>query len=351
VTATRAIDAQRPAVHPAVAGPLALLGAAGVRWCLLRGEHAAGRLGGDVDLLVHPRDLGKARRLLTGEAGFAELGAWGRRPHRFFVAYVEPEAAWAKLDVVTAVHFGPHQELRTRAAESVLAGVTRDGAVARPAPADAFWLALLHALLDRSTLRPERAREVTLLAAGATGTAGPLAAVAEAACPPGWSAARIVDAAASARIGDLLALAPELRERWPGTPRTVRAARMALRIALRRLDRWRPRHPGPTVALVGGAAGARADLAAAMAGTWPERSATVGGRGRVAWAAARARGRLVVLETPAGSAVARADVRVRLSPGCDLVELRRAALGDAWRLRLAQHSGRMTSKSRSRSTG
>jgi hypothetical protein len=352
VTAVDAIGADRAAVavHPVVAAPLRAFCEAGVRWCLLRGASEAVRLGGDVDLLVDPRDLAVVRRLLCSDNGFAELRAWGRGPHRFFVAYVETEGAWAKLDVVTALRFGRWQQLPTGAAGAVLAAARDDGVVALPAPADAFWLALLHALLDRDRVRPERARELTRLARAAPGAGGPLAAVADAASPPGWSAARIVDAAARARLPELLALAPALRARWPGAPRAVRAARAGLRIALRRLDRARPRRPGPTVALVGGPPRARADLAAALTAAWPERSVALDGAMGPAWAAARARGRLVVLQAPGGGAAAsRADVRVCLGPGHDLLGARRSALGAAWRV--AQQRGRMTWNSRSRSTG
>jgi hypothetical protein len=337
-------------VHPAIAAPLRALGDAGVRWCLLRGAAELARLDGDVDLLVHPADLQAVRRVLVGDCGFVELRAWGRSPHRFFVAFVESEVAWVKLDVVTALHFGPRQQLRTHAAEALLSGAASDGVVALPAPGDAFWPVLLHAVLDHDTLRPERALEVACLAADAGDADGPLAALVDAACPAGWSAARVIDAAAGARFDELLALAPALGARWPGPPRPVRSARAALRSVLRRLDRARPRRPGPTVALVGGAPRARAELAAAMARVWPEPATTVADGAGYAWA--RARGRLVVVEAPGGGRPAtRADVRVRLSPGCDLVALRRTALAAAWRRRAGQQSGRMTSKSRARSTG
>jgi hypothetical protein len=355
VSAPAVIDtsAAAPAdVHPAIAAPLAALDDAGVRWCLLRGTGDLTRLSGDVDLLVHPDDLGVARRVLTGDGDFVELRAWGRRPHRFFVAHVAREAAWVKLDIVTALHFGPRQQLRTRAAEAVLESARRDGALVLPAPADAFWVALLHAVLDRGVLRPERAREVQELAGDARGADGPLAAIVDGICPDGWSAARVIGAAAEGRLGDVLALRAALSAGWPGPPRRIRDARRALRIALRRLDRARPRRPGPTVAIIGGGPRARSELAAAMAQAWPERATRVTGGTGLAWAAARARGRLVVLDAPdGGRAASRADVRVRLTAGCDLLELRRSALGAAWQRRVAQQSGRMTSKSRSRSKG
>jgi hypothetical protein len=222
-------------VHPAIATPLAAFDEAGVRWCLLRGADALADLEHDVDLLVHPEDLAVVRRVLPRAGGFAEVRAWGRGPHRFFVA------GRAKLDVVDEVAFGRHQELPTRAGEAVLARRVRDGGLARPAQDDAFWLLLLHVLLDRSHLRPRRAGELRSLAPAARAGGAPLAALVDAAAPPGWTARRIADAAEQGRFEELLALAPRLRAGWPDAPRVATAARAGLRGALRRADRRRPR--------------------------------------------------------------------------------------------------------------
>jgi hypothetical protein len=203
--------------------------AGGVRWCLLRSAREPGE---DVDLLVHPADLGALRALLR-EGGFTELRAWGRWPHRFFVV------GGLKFDVVTELAFGPDAALRTHAAEAVLE--RRVGL--RPAPADAFWALLLHVLLDRGVVRQARADELTSLAPAARDEASPLRPFVEAACPPGWSAARIAAAAAAGRFEELLGLAPELRARWPG-PRTVTgAARAWLRGGLRLASRRLPPRP------------------------------------------------------------------------------------------------------------
>src|SRR3954469_2400058 len=151
-------------LHPAVEATLTELGTSAVRWCLLRHGPDPRRLDGDVDLLVHPRDLRVARELLTRRSGFAGVRAWGGWPHRFFVADVPGERNPLKLDVVSELAFGPLGELPTRAAIPVLPRRVRDGAVAWPAPADAFWALLMHVLLDGSNVSPVRARELAALA-------------------------------------------------------------------------------------------------------------------------------------------------------------------------------------------
>jgi hypothetical protein len=228
-------------IHPAIAGPIASLERAGVRWCVLRGEAELHRLAGDVDLLVHPRDLALARICLVETGTFTEIRAWGRHPHHFLSAYIPSERAWLKLDVVTELAFGPHQELRTPTAEAVLARRVRDGVMARLARVDAFWALLLHALLDRGELRPGQRHDLRTLAIQIDRAEGPLAAVVAAACPPGWDTGRIAGAAASGSFGELLSLAPALRAGWPCGTRVGRASRGWVRRALRAADRRLPR--------------------------------------------------------------------------------------------------------------
>jgi hypothetical protein len=225
-------------VHPAVARCLERLDGSGARWCLLRGGRDLDSLAGDVDLLVDRRDLRPVRELLA-RAGFAELRAWGHRPHRFFVANVPGEAGRLKLDVVTELAFGPHAELRTAAAGAVLARRVRRGRLVHPSAADAFWALLLHLLLDGGRARAGRATELALLA-GSGRLDSPLRTLVDRACPPGWDAERVVSAAADGRLAELSELAPELRARWPGSPRLLTAVRARLRGGLRRAGRRLP---------------------------------------------------------------------------------------------------------------
>ncbi|MGZ4269343.1 MAG: hypothetical protein ACXVSX_09050 [Solirubrobacteraceae bacterium] len=340
------------AAHPVLAATLAAWDGAGVRWCLLRGSAELSNPVGDVDLLVDARDLDVVRGLLTGRGAFMEKTAWGRRPHRFFLTYVEDEDRWLKLDVVTELCFGLRHELRTHAASAVLGRSVRDGAVVHPAPPDAFWTLLLHALLDRRSPNVARAGDVPRHAPDARAGDSPLAALVDAACPSGWDAMRIVDAAATGRFDELRDIAPALRAGWPGAGLGAGAMRRTVRGALRRADRRRPLQRGVALAVIGGSPHERAELANALAGAWPERAATLDGHRRIAVAARRARGGRVVRDVPeGGAAAARADVRVRLVPGRDADELRRMAQRAAWRRRLGQGSERMASKSSARSTG
>jgi hypothetical protein len=212
----------------AVAKALPALDAAGVRWCLLRGADQLHRPDGHVEVLVDRRALTGLPELLAG-AGFSPARAWGRGPHRFFL-----DRAGLKLDVVSELAFGRHQELPTRSAEAVLTRRVRAHALWLPAPADAFWALLLHVLLDRGWVRPRRARELVALAPRARGTESPLADVVAAACPAGWDPSRVLDTAAAGRFDELLALVPALRSRWPGSGRVAIAARVAMRAAARR---------------------------------------------------------------------------------------------------------------------
>ncbi len=351
----------RPATDrptPDAAAPLALattleaFDAAGVRWCLLRGGTELRWPEGDVDLLVDRRDAERVRRLLTRGGAYMEQTAWGRRPHRFFLTYLEDEDRWFKLDVVTELCFGARHELRTHAAGAVLLRSVRDGTVLRPAPPDAFWALLLHVLLDGSSLDAARADELTGNAADARTRPGPLAAVVDAACPRGWDPARVVDAVVAGRFDELRALAPALRAGWPGAGLGAGAMRRTVRGALRRVDRRRPGQPGVALAVIGGSPRERAGLANALAGSWPERTAMMDGHRRIAVAARRARGGLVVLDVPeGGAAAARADVRVRLDPSRDADDVRRMAVSAAWRRRVDQSTERIAAKSSPRSTG
>lgn len=228
--------------HPALRLTLDRLGASSVRWCLLRGESELHRADRDVDLLVHPIDL-RAARAVLGSTGFGELRAWGRWPHHFFVAASAGEPARLKLDVVTQLAFGPQATLRTDAAAAVLARRVPAAPAPRPAPADAFWALLLHALLDRGAVRPSHARELEALAPRARDERCPLWPFVEAASPPGWNAALLVDAVEGGCVEKLLGIAPELRARWPGTPPVAGVARAWLRGGLRFASRRLPPRP------------------------------------------------------------------------------------------------------------
>jgi hypothetical protein len=137
-----------PAIHPSVSRALEALECANVHWCLLRGESDLALPEGDVDLLVARSDMPRLRHALALR-GYVPLRAWGRGPHRFFVACDEASARRVKLDVVTQLAYGRYQELRTPAAAGCLARRRYVGALALLSPDDGFWALLLHCMLDR----------------------------------------------------------------------------------------------------------------------------------------------------------------------------------------------------------
>jgi hypothetical protein len=347
------------AVHRRLATLLAAVDGGGVRWCLLRGATELDRPGGEVDLLVHPADRARLRRAFAATGATARLAAPGRGTHAFHLAYDAAQDAWLKLDVVTELEFGAHQELKTRTAAAVLQRRRRRGAVVLPAPADAFWALLLHELLDKRALRPDRAAELAALAPAARRDDSPLAAVVEAACPAGWSTGRIVEIAAAGGAAELAPLHELLPRRWPGAGPAARCVRVARSRALRRLHRALPATglAGASVALAGSDRAARDAAAAALARSWPVATRAVphgGARGALACAAQRRLGRLAILDAASGR-TPRADAVLALGAAGDADAARRRAVDEAFRRAAvrggAQSTELMARNSSSRSTG
>jgi hypothetical protein len=326
-------------VHPAIASALGALDEAGVRWCVLRGERELATLDGDVDLLVDARDRDRLRDALVTRHRFVPLPSAGRGPHRFYGAYDADSDGWLKLDVVTELHFGRYQELPTSAAGALLERRRRFGTLAVPDPCDAFWAQLLHTLLDRARVRPERAREVGAMARGAWGRSSPLSELADAACPPGWDAARMLEAAAAGHWDELARVAAAMRGRWPGSSPLAQRVRKDASRVLRRVGGVPvgEHRRGPGLVLGGADAELRRRLADELQRSWPSPARVLradrsdarlsarerrlrAARRRVQWHAARARGELVILDGPdvlgpgRSGGRAGADVVVALCP-------------------------------------
>jgi len=148
-------------VHPGLAPAVTVLDAAGVSWAILRGSLDGSE--SEVDLLVGAAAAGKLRALLA-PAGFYRLPAIGHGGHRFFRAYDEGTDRWFTLDVVVDLAFGPGRSLLLPVApEAVLTGSVRDERGSRLAPDDAFWLLLLHDLLDRAGIPDHHADQLARL--------------------------------------------------------------------------------------------------------------------------------------------------------------------------------------------
>ncbi|HEX2281080.1 MAG TPA: hypothetical protein VHG52_04885 [Thermomicrobiales bacterium] len=181
-----------PSVHPVLSRAFAALDEEHVRWCLLRGERELNGLGGDIDLLVHDEDRLRSERILV-QLGFVPMPAWGRATHHFFLAYDAGDDLWFKLDAVSALAFGPHATIETRAAGGVLARRIAADGLWLPAPTDQYWALLLHCILDRSAFPPHHAAALSDLVVRADED-GPLAAWFDRHSPPGWNAKRAITA-------------------------------------------------------------------------------------------------------------------------------------------------------------
>lgn len=146
--------------QPPLVGPdwlAEIMDESGAAWCLLRHAPDAPAGGQDIDLLVapagHPAVAAALRR-----RGFVAQVTPGRGKERFFVRYDAADDAWPKIDIVTRLAYGPHKEIVTDLAPGVLRRRRCwPGAQPTPVAEDAFWLLLLHCLLDKQAV-PERHR-------------------------------------------------------------------------------------------------------------------------------------------------------------------------------------------------
>ncbi|PYV30539.1 MAG: hypothetical protein DMG09_27350 [Acidobacteria bacterium] len=199
-------------LHPVLEAVFLAFEEAGVRWCLLRTPADFGTpSGGDVDLLVDPAHIESVRRVMEA-CGFAPLPTRNHGVHTCFLSYHRPTDCWIWLDLVTELSFGPHSALRTRAERGCLARRQRDGAVVL-ALDDAFWVLLLHCLLDKGAIAPRHRKRLEELVA-AVRADSPLARVVEAVCPAGWTPARMTESVSRGDWITLEQLAPPLTTAW-----------------------------------------------------------------------------------------------------------------------------------------
>ncbi len=236
-------------LHPLLAETFRAFDAAGVRWCLLRDEDDLEAPEGDVDLLVAPSDLPAALEVALGR-GFVPLSTWGRGTHRFLEGYHPPSDGWVRLDIVTDLRFGADLALSLPGAEGCLARrVERDG-VWTLAPDDAFWLLLLHVLLDGGHAGDRRRARLEELA-GAEVATGAVARTIANACPSVDLGALVADVR-SGRWDALRGYARILRADIARSSPARSAWRSAANPALRKATRLLLLHErGMTVALVG----------------------------------------------------------------------------------------------------
>lgn len=196
-------------LHPLLSSTFAALDEHEIRWCLLRGEDDLEAAGEDVDVLVAAPDFDRASGVLA-RLGFARLPAWGHGSHAFFLAYHAKSDRWIWLDVVTDVRFGRYQSVRVGAETELLAGRERRDGLTVVAPKDAFWMLLLHCLLDKDGVPGKHRARLEELADEARDE-GPLPRVLAAAGPSGWSASGVREAVEAADWAGLDALGRRLR--------------------------------------------------------------------------------------------------------------------------------------------
>jgi thymidylate kinase len=261
------------AVHPLLAEVFAALDAAEIRWCLLRGEAGLASPSGDIDLMVDPSQIRAMEGLLAPLAVVA-VPRWGAGVHRFILGYHAPTDQWIHLDVEPELAYGPHASflinwmlptLRTRVAAGCLARRRKEGGLWVLDPDDAFWALLLHCIVDKGSVAERHRARLTELAASAS-PSGEFGELVGRHCPPGWDAARIVEAAAAGRWDDLVAVGAELPRRATAARPVATRAEGLLRGAGRlAATAWRMRHgSGFSVAVLGPDGAGKSTLSAGI---------------------------------------------------------------------------------------
>lgn len=239
---------------------------------MLRGELDLDKPRGDTDLLVFETDLPAARVALVAE-GWVEERSWGLKPHHSFLGFDVQTCTWLKLDLITEPAFGRYSELRLPGVGGILARRRRAGAIWLPAASDAFWLLLLHALLDKEGVaekyRP-RLGDLAPAALDATPGEGDPAAFIDELRAEGWTSATIATAASRGEWTSLYQAGAAIRSAWADLGGIRGRATIAWRALARRAG-WRigliPR--GLTVAILGPDGAGKSTLIAALDGAFP----------------------------------------------------------------------------------
>jgi thymidylate kinase len=238
----------------------------GIRWCLLRNGDL-GPPGGEVDVLVARSDLERARDALA-LLGFARLPVWGHGSHAFFLGYHVDTDLWVCLDIVTDVRFGTYQGLRVPIEAELLARLERRDGVPVLAPDDAFWMLLLHSLLDKETV-PVRHRARLQQLAPSAGDESMLARLLDPAAPFGWTLERVAESINSGDWAAIDSLGRQLRGRLLGRQRPSAFLRGLGNRSLRVLRGTMLRPPGLIVALLAPDGAGKSTLAAGLRHSFP----------------------------------------------------------------------------------
>jgi thymidylate kinase len=228
-----------------------------------------------VDVLVAPTDAGTLRQVAEG-LGFVALPGWSEPPNLVLVSYDRPTNRWLLLDVVTDVSFrSPPSWALAGAAREVLARRQIRGATVVPADDDAFWLLLLHCLLDRRTVAAHYRAPLSELAPAAAHSK--LARLALDAAGPSWTATGFIDLVLGGEWQALeelsRPLADALNRRRPRSERARAAAASIFATARKPLLLQRRR--GINVALIGPDGAGKSTMAAELQHSYPFESRVV----------------------------------------------------------------------------
>ena len=236
----------RPPANDPFAAATTSLDAAHIRWVRLR-PRGDGR---EDDLLVEDGAWPAIGRALAS-AGYVAVRRLGRGSHRAFHAFDAATGAWPKLDLVTRIDLGRHQEHPTALAGRMLRArrPSPDGRGWSLAPDDGFWALLLHDLFDRDEPAIRHADELAALAAEIDPDA-PVDDDVRRLLPPGTAPAEVIRRAIASDGDHLEALGARMR-RAARSPVTV--ARSVRSKVVRRIDRLDLPfvRPGLGVALLG----------------------------------------------------------------------------------------------------
>jgi thymidylate kinase len=272
---TRIAHATATPAHPVLRRLFTALEQRGVPWTLLRVPSNLAAPTGDVDLLVARSDGNAVREVAVG-LGFVALPGWGSPPDLILVCYDRPSDRWLVLEVATTVSFSAPRswEIPDLAGQVLRRRRLRDG-IAVPADEDAFWLLLLHCLLDKGGVAPHHRARLQHLAA-----TGSRSAIGRAVCRAAGGGLTQGDFMGAVRSGGWDRL-EELGQRLAAELKRRRPVRERLRVLAKdvaatvRKPFLLPRRRGVNLALLGPNGVGKSTAAAGLQRTFPFESRVV----------------------------------------------------------------------------
>lgn len=256
-------------MHPRLRELFAAWQRRSLSWTLLRVPSTPAAPSGDVDVLVAPGDLSSLQDT-AAELGFLALPGWESAPKVLLVGHDARSGRWLLLDICTDISFhSPRSWRLDGVAEEVLARRCATAETVLPADGDAFWLLLLHCVLDKHSIPGHyRVRLNSLAPAGGESNIGmAICALAGGRVTPD----ALLASARSQQWGELLALGQDLAAELKSR-RTVHdgaaAARATIIAALRKPLLLRRRR-GLSIALLGPDGVGKSTVAAQLQRSFP----------------------------------------------------------------------------------